>query len=219
MRTRNLKLFSPSHPSPAIQIQPKNNDSRIRDLGNKIFFEFNPRKRVPCPLPHDYHLNRITYPPVYVRLITSSPDLQQHLIQKIIMLVNSMLEQCQTLRSLRVETESTIQQIQQEAENFKQTAANLSRQIEIDLSRPPGFELVTGETFKSIIEEALIWKEEVLAWIEATQQANLKAKQTQTTIFATTSKKNWSKSVSDAADKLLQAVAQREADLSQPQYS
>ncbi len=199
--------------------QSPTRDSSINDLVNKIFFEFNPHKVVPCPPPPNYHLNRLTLPPVYVRLITQSPDLQQHLIQKIINLVNSMLEQCQTLR------ESPEGAIQQDAVKIKATTASFSRQIEIDLSRPPGFQIMTGEAVKSIIEQALNWKKDVLTWIEATQQAALKAKQAppvRRTVVqvlgpiespkAAARTESWSPSVIAAAKNLQLAVAQREAD-------
>lgn len=194
-------------------------DSSIPVLGNKIFFEFNPCKTVPCPLPDNYHLNRLTQPPVYVRLITQSSDLQQHLIQKIISLINSMLEQCKTLRG------SPDLAIQQEALKIKSIAERFSRQIEIDLSRPPGFQIMTGEAVKLIIEQVLIWKEGVLAWIEEGQQADAKAKQAlpsrrtgaQALSLIEASKSSvstdfWSPAVIAAAKSLQQAVAQREAE-------
>jgi len=194
-------------------------DSSLNARGNEIFFEFNPYKTVPCrPLPN-YHLNRLTKPPEYVRLITQSPDLQQHLIQKVISLVNSMLEHCQTLG------ESPEEVIQQEALNIKKKAESFLRQIERDLSRPPGFEMMTGEVIKSIIEQAMIWKKDVLAWIEEVQQADSKLKQvlpkrrtvspieaSQAAVTGVESKESWSPAIRAAAKNLQLAVARREAE-------
>ncbi len=195
---------------------------KINDLGDKIFFEFHPHKAVPNPLPHNYHLNRITTPLLYIRLITDRPDLQQHLIEKIINLVNLIMEKCQVLKV------ESVMIFQQDAARIAGEAVGLARQVAVDLSRPKGFQIVTGERVKLLIEQALMLKEEVLALIAAQQENELKAMQrapsrvfvargykpmeTQTTISAAVLPESWSPSVSAAAKNLRLAVAQKEVD-------
>lgn len=202
-------------------------DSQISDLGNKIFWEFNPHKTLPFILPQTYRLDRITKPPIYISKITNSPDLQKHLAHKVIKLIDSTQEK---YLSLKITQETDCGQT---GLIIKSQAMDLLRQIDKDLTRPKGFQVVTGAQVRLIITEALEWNHAVITWIVDQQQSELERqkmaqkvapprmtdaqklealKRAQATVSPMEPNKNWSPSVANAAKKLMLAIAQREEE-------
>ena len=196
---------------------------RLTELGNKIFWEFNRFKSAPSPLPQTYQMNRLTQPPIYERMIKDSPELQQHLAKKIIQLIES------TKKTFLNSNHNQVINLTQDGDDIQVQTNNLLRQIEIDQSRPKGFELVSVHQVRSLIEQTLEWNNLVLTWYESTKEAEINTKKaiptrmtdsqkidalkrTQAADLPVTSNENWTSSVSDAAKKLILAVKQHEYD-------
>lgn len=202
-----------------IQEQSTAADSRFIDLGNKIFWEFNPYKTVPTHLPHTYQLHRLTQPPIYLRSIKESPELQKHLANKIIKLLVATQKMYQTY-----EVAQTIM-FEHKREEIEGSVLNLLRQIDVDLSRPKGFQSVTGEQVRLIMVQAFEWNHAVVNWIEEIKQVDVTIKkamparlidaqklETLKKVQSVESHERWPSSVSDAAKKLMLAIAQHEAE-------
>lgn len=145
--------------------RPPYNVNCIRCAGTEIFTYATPDRETSRTFSPQQRLNNIIFPSYHVELIDNRTSLQDHLIQKITSLIDSILSKSKHFKEIYEETTTVHSE-----------TLDLNKKITEDRSKRKEFQSKKGEKFIEIIKQVLTLDKKTRQWIEEQEHSVTRAK-------------------------------------------